>query len=168
MARSRSLTMVGLVTGAIVGSWTTAGSSSAPAAATGAGLTYGGRLGGGNDVWLRLRPDRHRIVSLLIEWSVPASMCTKPDVAEEYRSSSTWTGSEAGHPIDVRNGRLVARASDAYSYGPYSFVEKVRITGVFVSQRVEGTLDVNLVATNRDGAGGFSCTLVRKRWTAVD
>ena len=168
MSTSRSLTLVGLLTGAIlvglVGAWATAGSSSAPAA----GLTYGAHLGSGNDVWLRLRPDRQRIVSLLYEWTVPQSACNRPFVSPDYLSSSTWTGSEANHPIAVRNGRFVARASDMYEYRSYSIIEKVRITGVIAARRVEGTLDVTLAATKRDGPGGFTCTMAGKRWTAAD
>ena len=55
-----------------------------------------------------------------------------------------------------------------YEYRSYSIIEKVRITGVIAARRVEGTPDVTLAATKRDGPGGFTCTMAGKRWTAAD
>lgn len=168
MRRSQSFAAAGLMAGVILfgllAGGTSVGSSSAPVA----GLTYGAHLGGGNDAWLRLRPDRQRIVSLLIEWAVPQSACTRRDVSSDYLTSSARSGSETGHPITVRNGRFVTRTSEEYSYAGYALVEKLRITGVFAARSVAGTFDVTLVATKRDGPGSFTCTLTGKRWSAAD
>ena len=165
MRRAGAAAAIAIVaaSGVLASGWPADGARTGPP-----GLVYGAKVGDARAVFLRLRPDRARIANLLFEWEIPASGCTKPGLASELRSNMTWTGGELGHPIIVRDGRFATRSTSEYSYEGYAFVEKARIAGRFVARRVEGTIDVTLSATRRDGPGGFSCVLPPTRFTAAD
>jgi hypothetical protein len=128
------------------------------------GIVYGGHTAQGAQVWVRLRPDRHAIASLHLDWRASAAQCSdgRPLVMPED------LGADNGFPaLKLHGGRFSQTVSEhafgADGSGPESFT----LAGTVSDAKVKGTFSAR-VTIDLTGGGQNVCTLPRTSFSAVN
>lgn len=128
------------------------------------GIAYGGTTAQGAPVWMLLRPDRHSIARLHLEWQAAAAHCTNGRSLVLPEDLGTDNGFPAlrlhrGHFSQVLHEQT--RADDGS--GPETFT----IAGTVTDEKVRGSFSASLTI-NVTGGGAYTCTLPRTSFSAVN